>query len=261
MIDGLVLGHEVVGEQAGLQPFVAAADRLDHGRAHLAGQQGHHGAGVQLAAGGRASASKRSAELVEGDVAPLQAGPGVGVGVGGVELPDEAGGQPVVALVGGEGVERAGQDDPAEVPQGWPVSRPTVQRVAPAWVSSRAPLSPNSLADAAENGQRGSVPVRAAVSDDAPEVVRLGRLMFESMGIDSSDPGGRRPASAMSGTGWGGISPCSSSNRTRRPAGGRRPPGRSASGFRLLAIPAPGRATSNGCAPKRTGEARAWAGR
>ena len=55
------------------------------------------------------------AEAGHVDLVALEAGPGVVVGVAGVDGPEEAVWEPVRRLVAGESLERAGQDHPAEV--------------------------------------------------------------------------------------------------------------------------------------------------
>ena len=65
----------------------------------------------------RASVLELLGEAGPVQLSPLEPGPRVVEGVGGVDPADEALGQALLALVAGEGVERAGQDDPSEVPQ------------------------------------------------------------------------------------------------------------------------------------------------
>src|SRR5207302_7536281 len=93
-------GDEVVGEQAQLHaPVPAPAHRLDHGRAQLAGQQSDHVSGVDDLTGGGGLGLEQGAELIEAHLAALEAGPCVGVGVGGGEAADESVRQPVRLLV------------------------------------------------------------------------------------------------------------------------------------------------------------------
>ncbi len=60
---------------------------------------------------------KEVAELLEADVVALDLGPRVGIGIRGVQRANEVGRQIVFALVSGERIERAGEDDTAHVEQ------------------------------------------------------------------------------------------------------------------------------------------------
>ncbi len=89
----------------------------DHLLAHLTTEQGEDIGPGDLV-------TERRGLLGEGGIEPgvvelgaLQPSPGVGVGIGSVDGADEVGGQPVQLLEVAEGLEWAGQDDAAEVPQ------------------------------------------------------------------------------------------------------------------------------------------------
>ena len=56
-------------------------------------------------------------EFGGGDLTALEAGPGVGVGVGRVDGADHVAGEPPLGFVAIEGLEGARQDDPTEVPE------------------------------------------------------------------------------------------------------------------------------------------------
>jgi hypothetical protein len=94
---------------------VAAAQGLDHLGPELAAQPRQHGVAVDPVAGGRGLRLEQLDEARQVDLAALQAGPGVGVGVGGVEPADQPRREPGVGLVASERLERAREDDPAEV--------------------------------------------------------------------------------------------------------------------------------------------------
>src|SRR5205085_873570 len=80
-------------------------------------QQRHDLTGDELLAERHRFRLEEVAELVEAHLAALEPRPRVGVRVGGVEGADEVLRQPVGLLVAGERLERARQDDAAEVPE------------------------------------------------------------------------------------------------------------------------------------------------
>src|SRR3546814_6096635 len=51
------------------------------------------------------------------DLAALEARPGIGMGIGGVDLAQEVARQAAAVLIAAEGLERAGENHPAEIPQ------------------------------------------------------------------------------------------------------------------------------------------------
>ena len=87
--------------------LVAAANGLDHRGPHVAREQSHHLAAVDLAARRPRLALVEPAELVERHVTALELCPRVGVGIGRVERPQEAVRQPSLAFVAGERLEGA----------------------------------------------------------------------------------------------------------------------------------------------------------
>ena len=116
-----VVGRDPVVRQArGLEPLVAPAHGLDHGGAHVAREQRHHLAGVDLAARRPRLALVEAAERVERHVAALELRPCVVVGAGRVEPPEEAVGQVALTFVAGERLERAREDHPAEIEERGP---------------------------------------------------------------------------------------------------------------------------------------------
>ena len=56
-------------------------------------------------------------EFAGGDLAALESGPGIGVGVGGIEPSNGVEGKAAFGLESVERLERTGQDDPTEIPQ------------------------------------------------------------------------------------------------------------------------------------------------
>src|SRR4029453_1629200 len=106
---------EVVGEEAGLEPLMAAADGLDHLGTDLPRQLSQYRSAVDLVPGGAGLGLEQLGERGRVDLAALQPRPGVRVGVGGVEPPQEPRWQPVVLFVPRERLEGARDDHPAEV--------------------------------------------------------------------------------------------------------------------------------------------------
>ena len=94
-----------------------ALQRLDHLGPHLAAEQADHGVPRQLAAERAGLGLEQFGEALHVDLATLHLRPGVVVGVDGVDPADEVARQAELCLVAVEGLEGAGQDDPAEVPQ------------------------------------------------------------------------------------------------------------------------------------------------
>ncbi len=76
-----------------------------------------HPAGIDLVAEVPGLGLEHPDEPGSVELTPLEAGPGVGVGVGGVDRADRVGREPDLGLVGVERLERARQDHPTEVEQ------------------------------------------------------------------------------------------------------------------------------------------------
>ena len=70
-----------------------------------------------MVAGGDALGFEQSAESIGVDVAALKLGPGIVVWIAGIDAANEVLRQAVVRLVSVEGVEGAGNDDAAEIPE------------------------------------------------------------------------------------------------------------------------------------------------
>jgi hypothetical protein len=94
---------------------VAPSHRLDHGRPHVTGQQRQHVTTTHVTTQRAGLSGELLVELVDPDRAPLEARPGVVVGVGGVDRTDETGRQAALGLEASERLERAGGDHATEV--------------------------------------------------------------------------------------------------------------------------------------------------
>ncbi len=115
---GADVGDDVVGEAGGGESGCDHAIERDH---HLGPdrtfEQGEHvGPGHAVPEPGRL-VGEGDVELLGGDRAALDLGPGVGVRVDGVDGAQEADREIAPALVLLERIERARQDHPAEVPE------------------------------------------------------------------------------------------------------------------------------------------------
>ena len=114
----VVAADDVVGQAGRLVPGGPhLVERGDHLRAHLAGQQRQHVGAGHLVAERRRLLGERHVELGVVELGALQPGPRVDVGIGGVHRSDEVERDPPLPLVVPEGLEGAGEDDAAEVPQ------------------------------------------------------------------------------------------------------------------------------------------------
>jgi hypothetical protein len=124
--------RDVVGEQAQQQPrLVDDLDGAGHLGAEVTGEQRQHGAPVELEPERRGLPIEGVDEAVDVDLAALEAGPRVGVGVRRVDGADGVRWQPEVGLVAGEGLERRREDDPAEVEQDGPDPGRSTHRSVP----------------------------------------------------------------------------------------------------------------------------------
>jgi hypothetical protein len=114
----LVHGDDVVREQRGAEAVLpAAAHGAEHAGTQVAAEQLQHLAAVDPMAEGRRLLGERVGEGVDVDLAALQAGPRVRVGVGGVDPAQEPVGEPALGLVAGERVERRCRQHATEVPE------------------------------------------------------------------------------------------------------------------------------------------------
>src|SRR5262249_20043143 len=112
-----VADRHVVGQAGDAVARAQRADRGDHLGPDLARQPGQDEAGVDGVAVGAGLGLEPGAERGLVEFAALHARPRVAVGVGRVEALEEAGREAGRALVGQEAVDRARQDDAAEVEQ------------------------------------------------------------------------------------------------------------------------------------------------
>jgi hypothetical protein len=112
-----VAGGDVVGDAADLEAGgLAGLQRRQHPRPQVAIEQGQDVGPAHGVTQARGLLQEQRVETGGVDLGALEAGPGVGVGIGRIDRADEVVGQATLDLITPEGLERRGGEHAAEIP-------------------------------------------------------------------------------------------------------------------------------------------------